>query len=416
MSASILANLLRENPIAITGMGCVSAAGNSVEQLWDAAIAGESLAAWRDFGPEHRSKFAVCSAPELKTSITDLNPVRKMDRVVQLAWPSAHQAWRQARLDEMISTERIGIVVGSSRGPLNKTREAFERMGRRQLMPSSGVDTTFAALSGALAQAFKLRGPGATISATCASAAFAIGYAAEQILLGNADVMLVGGAEAIQPVLLEQLQSAGVLGSGDDAAQICRPFDATRSGIVLGEGSAFLVLESALSVTRRGVTPLAQLSGWSGRLNDCGRTGLNEDGSGLVNVMRGAMNVARISAEKIGYINAHGTATRMNDIAEAQAIKVFFGARASSVPCTSTKPVTGHCLGATPALEAIIAIEALRRQAIPPTANFNQPDPCCPVNAKPVISEPAKFSSAMSNSLGFWGYHASLIFSASNSK
>jgi 3-oxoacyl-[acyl-carrier-protein] synthase II len=411
MSASILANLLRENPIAITGMGCVSAAGNSVEDLWDAAIAGESLAAWRDFGPEHQSKFAVCSAPDLKASGAEMNPVRKMDRVVQLAWPAAQQAWRQARLDEINSTERIGIVVGSSRGPLNKTREAFERMGQRQLMPSSGVDTTFAALSGALAQAFKLRGPGATISATCASAAFAIGYAAEQILLENADVMLVGGAEALHPVLLEQLQSAGVLGSGDDAARICRPFDATRTGIVLGEGSAFLVLESASSTSRLGVTPLAQLSGWSARLDDCGRTGLNENGSGLVNVMSGAVDVAGITPEQIGYINAHGTATRMNDIAEAQAVKKFFGLRVSTIPCTSTKPVTGHCLGATPALEAIITIEALRRQAIPPTANFNQPDPCCAVNAQPVLSGLPQFSSAMSNSLGFWGYHASLIFS-----
>jgi 3-oxoacyl-(acyl-carrier-protein) synthase len=132
--------------------------------------------------------------------------------------------------------------------------------------------------------------------------------------------------------------------------------------------------------------------------------------------MREALDLANLRPEQIGYINAHGTGTRLNDTAEAQAIKKLFGAHSATLPCTSTKPVTGHCLGATAALEAIITIEALRRQKIPPTANYSQPDPCCPTNAQPVLSKPVQFSSAMSNSLGFWGHHASIIFSSPFSK
>jgi 3-oxoacyl-(acyl-carrier-protein) synthase len=202
-----------------------------------------------------------------------------------------------------------------------------------------------------------------------------------------------------------------VLGFHDEARQACRPFDATRNGTVAGEGSAFLILESARTAAARGVAPCARLSGWAFNSDDCGRAGVREDGSGLLQVMQQALRIAGLPAEEIDYINAHGTGTRMNDAGEARGVKALLGDRVTTVPCSSTKPVTGHCLGATPALEAVLCVEALRRQQIPPTANCLQPDPLCPINPLPMKAQPARLRNVMSNSLGFWGFHAALIFS-----
>jgi 3-oxoacyl-(acyl-carrier-protein) synthase len=413
MNSSILTNLLRDNPIVVTGMGSFSAAGDSVNALWEAAVAGRGLAAWREFDFESENlRFAVCNAPELDVTQPQMHPVRKMDRCVQIAWLAANQAWAQAQLADAYPMTRVGVIVASSRGPFSKRNESFKSVGRHKYPPSLSANSTFASLGGALGQAFKIRGLGATVSATCASAAFAIGLAAEQILLGKADAMLVGGTEApLQSAILAQLHSAGVTGFHEDAPQTCRPFDVTRNGLVLGEGSAFLVLESARAAAARKADILARLAGWGLSLDNSGRTGVNEDGSGLLQVMEEALRLADFDAGKIDYINAHGTGTKINDRAEAHAVKTFFGDRAATLPCSSTKPVTGHCLGATPALEAIISIEAMHHQMVPPTANCSQPDPDCPINAQPLVAKPARVDNVMSNSIGFWGYHGSLIFS-----
>jgi 3-oxoacyl-(acyl-carrier-protein) synthase len=415
MSTALLANLLSDNPVGITGMGSFSAGGVSVESLWQAAIAGKSLAVERQFRREMENtldRFAVCAAPMPEISPNELNWLRKTDRCVQMAWQASSQAWSQARLDEAYPEGRIGVIVGSSRGPFNKRNEALPANRRHRFPPSLAPNTSFGSLSGALAQAFKLKGPGMTLSATCASSAFAIALAAEQILLGKVDAVLVGGTEApLQHAILLQLQSAGVLAAHPDAAQACRPFDAARNGLVPGEGSAFLVLESMHSAQKRGAVPLARLAGWHVSLDNTGRTGMDDGGDSLLRVMELALNTARYTPENIDYINTHGTGTKLNDETEAQAVAKLLGSRALKVPCSSTKPITGHCLGATSALEAVICLEALRRQIVPPTANCTRQDPLCPINAQPLTAAPAKISTVMSNSLGFWGYHASLIFS-----
>ena len=413
MNPSILTRLLRDDPIAVTGMGSFCAAGDSVDALWKAVVAGKGIAAWREFDFESENlRFAVCSAPELDITHPQMHPVRKMDRCVQMAWLAANQAWAQAQLAGAYPMTGVGIIVASSRGPVSKHRESFQFVGRSNYPPSLAANSAFASPSGALGQAFKINGLGMTVSATCASAAFAIGLAAEQILLGKADAVLVGGTEApLQSAILAQLNAADVIGSHDDARQTCRPFDVTRNGIILGEGSGFLVLESARAASARKAKIFAHLAGWGLSLDSAGRTGMNKDGSGLLQVMEEALRLADFDAEKIDCINAHGTGTKMNDAAEASAVKKLFGNRAATVPCSSTKPITGHCLGATPALEAIISIEAMRRQMIPPTANCLQPDPLCPINPQPLAAKPANIFTIMSNSIGFWGCHASLIFS-----
>lgn len=412
----LVARMLHENPVVVTGMGAISSAGDSVEALWNKAIAGHGLAAWHNLDEDEvQSRFAVCRAPDVNVSRPELRPVRKLDRSVQMAWLAASQAMEHAGLANAYAPERIGIMVGSSRGPLGKRLESLRR-GTGKIMPSLASDSTFGTLAGALAQSFGIRGPGAAISATCASGAFAIGLGAEQILMGRADAMLVGGTEApLAPALLEQLQATGVVGFHEQADQTCRPFDISRNGIVVGEGSGVIVIESARAAVARGAKPLARLAGWALALDNSGRTGVDREGSELLQTMGQALEMAGLRASDINYINAHGTGTRLNDAAEARAVCTLLGNNASIVPCSSTKPVTGHCLGATPALEAILCIGALSHQMVPPTANCRSQDPGCAINVQPLVARSAPLSVTMSNSLGFWGYHASLIFSEDRS-
>jgi 3-oxoacyl-(acyl-carrier-protein) synthase len=406
-----LAKLLQDNPLAITGMGCFSAAGDSVDALWQSAITGRTPAAWRHFPMPGRppQRFAVCNAPPVDVSLAEFRAVRKADRCTQMALHAASQAWKQAALNGAYAPERVGVMVGTSRGPLEKMAESFDRLNHGTVLPTLSAQSSLGSISGTLAQCFGVKGPGAVISATCASAAFAIGFAAEQILLGKADAMLVGGTEApLHAAILAQLQASGVLGSHEDATRTCRPFDVTRNGMTPGEGAGFLVLERF--GVRRGSTPLAKLAGWSMSIESTGRTGMPEDGSSIVRAMREALELAQLSPREIGYVKAHGSGTVMNDFAEAAALGRLFGER--GVPCSSTKPVTGHCLGATPALGAILCIQALRHQKLPPAINCAQPDPQCPVQLVTPETQPRPFTSVLSNSIGFWGYHASLVFQA----
>jgi 3-oxoacyl-(acyl-carrier-protein) synthase len=402
MTSSILASLLQENPIVVTGMGCYSVASGSVDALWRAALAGRGLASWREFLiAGHPQRFTVCSAPPLDVTTPELRSARKADRCAQMALHAATQAWHQAALTNAYPPERVAAIVGSSRGPLGKMEESFERLPRGDMLPTLSAQSSLGSLSGMLAQQFGLKGPGSVISATCASAAFAVGFAAEQILLGKADAVLVGGAEApLHALILAQLQSAGVLGSHDDATQACRPFDATRNGMALGEGSGFLILESARLAACRGARPLARLAGWSMSTDSSGRAGMHEDGSSIVHAMQQALELAQLSPEHIGYVHAHGSGTVLNDFAEASALNKLFGPH--GVPCSSTKPVTGHCLGATPALGAILCIEALRQRQLPPAVNCAHPDPKCPVRLVTPRAQLPASTSVLCNSIGFW--------------
>jgi len=411
MNQSPLATLLRDNPIVVTGLGAYSAAGDSVEALWRAAIAGQSPAAWREFSVagQPSQRFAVCSAPPLEVSGPEMRFARKADRCTRMALHAANLAWQQAAINGVYVPERRGIILGSSRGPIGKMEESFTGLQRGDVMPTMSAHSSMGSVSGTLAQFFGLKGPGTVISATCASAAFAIGIAAEQILLGTADVMLVGGAEApLHAVILAQLQASGVLGSHEEPAKTCRPFDATRNGMVLGEGSAFLVLERLGA--RQNVKPLAKLAGWSMTTESSGRTGMQEDGSSIVNSMQRALELAQLSPNEIGYVHTHGSGTVLNDFAEAAALSRLFGER--GIPCSSTKPVTGHCLGATSALGAVLCIEALRHQKLPPAVNCADLDPLCPVQLVTPETQPKSFTTILSNAIGFWGYHSSLIFQA----
>jgi 3-oxoacyl-(acyl-carrier-protein) synthase len=404
----VIPALLQQNPIVVSGLGVFSAAGANVDELWRSVLAGCSPATWQEFGKE---PIAVCAAPALNLRSPEFRRVHKMDRSVHLAVAAARQAWEDADLSaSRPAPTRLGIIVGTSRGPAGKWDESLRQLDQGRMLPSLAANSTLACLSGVLSVIFQAQGPSFTVSATCASSAHAIALAAQQILLGAADVMLVGGTEAsLHAGIVRQLHTAGVLGFHEDPARTCRPFAADRNGTVLGEGAGFLVLESARCARERNARVLARLAGWALGSEGHQRTGIREDASGLFQVMTDALQMSGMAADEIGYVNAHGTGTPLNDRQEARALQRAFP---GGVPCSSTKPVIGHCMGAGAAIEAVISILALQNGVLPPTAHCLPLDPECALDV--VHSEPRRCGvrAVVSNSSGFWGNNASLVFAA----
>jgi 3-oxoacyl-(acyl-carrier-protein) synthase len=400
----------RPNPtrsIAVTGLGAFCAAGTNPDALWNSVLAGKSFAARETF--EDERSHAVCRAPAIGRPLPKL--LRNADRAAHLAYAAASQALEQAGVEPAANPDRIGLAIGSSRGPAEKLESAFEQSRRARCKPTALVSASFGSLAGSLAQSLGIQGPTCTLSATCASAAMAIGWAADQILLGKADLMLAGGSDApLTASLLNQLSAAGITEHHKDAAQICRPFAADRTGIVPGEGAGFLLLENLTHAIERGARPLAVLSGWSGGMDTAGRSDIDPHGTGLARTIQTCLADAAIRPADIDHINTHGTGTRQNDLGESRAIETVFG---TETPCVSTKPVTGHCMGATPALEAVVCIQALRHQTLPPAIHSMPRDPLCKIRLD-ANSRPANLAHILSNSSGLWGSHACLVFSIAN--
>ncbi len=361
----MIQRLLTADPVAVTGTGCVSCAGQGVAALWQAVQAGRAAGKWAEMGSH--SQMAVAAAGDLPA-----HPMKgKVDRSVLMALLAAAEAWAEAGAAG-IDPQDISVVAGTSRGPheiWNATAAAVES-GKR-LLPRLVTAGTVAALSGAVARQINAQGQGATVSATCASGAAAIGMAADLLLLGRARMVIAGGADApLNPGILRGMDSAGVIGHHGDPGLSCRPFDRARNGMLPGEGAAFLVMERLSSARARGAKVLGLLSGWSMATEGEGRSGVCADGHTLGRVLQSSLATAGLAAGEIDYINAHGTGTPLNDEAEAAALVRTF---ASPPPVSSTKAVTGHCLGASPALEAVICLQALRHQWLPGSVNTLDP-------------------------------------------
>lgn len=398
--------------VVITGMGVCTAAGASLDELWQNVLAGHSPAAWRVMAD--RSQIAVCAVQELPLRPPGAPHLCHLDRSVLLAQSAAAHAWHDAGLDVgKPDPERLGIMCGTSRGPHESFAQSMIELASGRMRPRLAPNSTIATLSGALSATFGAQGPCMTISATCASSAAAIALGAQQILLGTADVVLAGGAEApLTDVILAQLQSARVVGSSDDPKRTCRPFDRSRNGTILGEGASFLVLEALETAQARGARVLARLAGWAVGSESGERTAASENGEGLCRAMRQALVLAALPASAIGYINLHGTGTILNDRIEPRAIERLFGSHFASVPCSSTKPVTGHCMGAGAAIEAVITVLALRSGSLPPTINCLEKDPECRLDLITLAPRARSIDAALSTSSGFWGVNAALVFTA----
>ena len=396
MNPERLHQLLRADPIVVTGLGVHCAAGVNVDALWRSVVAGVSPVDEIDQG----GLFIASVAEDVDCLIDQrLKAGRRTDRSVQLALSAAVEAVDQAGLRD----EKMAVIAGTSRGPQGQWEVAKADLdaGRRP-RPTMAATGTVACLSGLLAQQLGATGPGFTVSATCASGGNAIALAAQQLLLGEADAVLAGGSDApVNALVLRGMESAGMLGTA------CRPFDVRRDGLVVGEGAGFLVLELQSHARRRGAEVLARLEGWATGVSTHGRTGIREDGAGLVDVLGRSLEMAGLQPDEIDYVNAHGTATELNDRVEATIFRQFFEA---GVPVSSTKGVTGHCLGATPALEAIIGVMALRGGRLPATVGLEEVDPgCSGVDLIMGEAREACVRHVVSDSIGFWGYHACLI-------
>lgn len=380
-----------------------------MSELWQVVLRDESPADWlpAELSPVGQKFAGIRASNPPLTRLT-----RKMDRSAQLAHAAATEAWHAAQLDtQPVTPERIGIFVGTSRGAVGKLAEACAGDWKSPARPSDAAHCSLANVSGMLSLAFPAHGPALTVSATCASGAAAVALAAEQILLGTVDVALAGGAEApLNPLVVAQLHAAGILGHDADPRLTCKPFDSARNGIVLGEGAGFLVLESLASAQRRGAKALARLAGWSLAAEGGERVGMDRTGASLSRVMTEALAMADVPPAALGYVNAHGTGTALNDLAEANALRLALGDAAALVPCSSTKAVTGHCLGAAAALEAVIAIQAIREGRLPGTVNCRTLDPEVNLNLLRDNTGPTAIESALSVSAGFWGNQAALVF------
>ncbi|MHC4541184.1 MAG: beta-ketoacyl-ACP synthase II [Planctomycetota bacterium] len=405
--------------VVITGLGCVTALGESVGDFFTALCEGKSgISAIESFDT---SAYPVHFGGEIKdfdvTKYVDHRESKRMDRFTQFAMAAAHQAVADSGLDfskEDIS--RAGVVVGTGIGGIGEIEQQHIRLldkGPGKVSPFCVPRLMANAASGNIAIRYGLRGPNFCVASACASGNNAIGEAFANIVCGRSDIMITGGAEAaLTPVGLASFCAARSLSlRNDDPQAASRPFDKDRDGFVLAEGGGVLVLEEESHARKRGAKIYAELLGYSATDDGYHITAPLPDGAGAASAMKAALADAGLAPEKIGYINAHGTGTELNDCAESSAIKYVFGEHAYKIPVSSTKSSIGHLLGASGAVELIVCVEAINEAAIPPTINLENPDERCDLKMDyvPLQARQAKVNYALNNSFGFGGHDACLV-------
>jgi 3-oxoacyl-[acyl-carrier-protein] synthase II len=393
--------------------------GNNVRETWDAILAGKSGAAMITHfdASRHKTRFAAEVKGFDPVALFGAREARKMDRFTQFANTVALEAMEQAGLvvDDS-NRDRIGVVIGTGIGGISTLLEQVEVLRERGpervspfLVPMMISDSA----PGMIAIRFGVRGPNMALATACASGNNVIGEAVEMIRRGAADVMIAGASEAaIVPVAMAGLNVMTALSTrNEDPETASRPFDKERDGFLMGEGAGIVILESLESARARGARILCEIRGY-GTTDDAHHISAPaENGAGAAIAMQLALEDANLEGGDIGYINAHGTSTPLNDKSETAAIKTVFGEQAYSIPISSTKSMTGHLLGASGALEAVFCVLAMQDEVLPPTINYRTPDPECDLDYVP--NEPRKASPkhVMSNSFGFGGHNATLIFS-----
>ncbi len=405
--------------VVITGLGSLSPLGNDVATTWQNILAGRS-----GVGPItlfDASDFKCRIGAEVKgfdgAARFGSRDARRMDRCSQFTLAAAQQAVEDARLAITAENrDRIGAVIGTAIGGLGTIYNEIQVLNDRGpnrvspfLIPMMLPDTG----SGLVAIHLGIRGPNMAVVTACATGTNAVGEAAEMIRRGQADVILAGGSEAaIVPIAMAGMAVTNALTSrNDEPTRASRPFDRDRDGFVMGEGSAVIVLESLEHARERDAKILGEVSGY-GSTNDAYHiTAPAENGIGAANCMRAALSDADLQPNEIGYINAHGTSTPLNDKSETAAIKTTFGEQAYNIPVSSTKSMTGHLLGATGALEALFCVKTLQEDMLPPTINYEIEDVDCDLDYVPNSARKAHVDHVMSNSFGFGGHNATIIIS-----
>ncbi|MEJ2482952.1 MAG: beta-ketoacyl-ACP synthase II [Gemmatimonadota bacterium] len=404
--------------VVVTGLGLVTPVGLDVESSWAALLAGESGAA--PITQFDASDFPVRFACEVKDFDPELymerKEARRSDRFLQFAMATAAQAVEQAELEramESIAPERVGVSVGSGIGGLSTLEDQHTKLlerGPGRVSPFFIPMFIGDMAAGMISMRYGAQGPNyATVSA-CASSAHAVGAALRAIRVGEADVMIAGGTEAtVTPLCMAGFASMKALSERNDSPETAsRPFDATRDGFVLGEGSAMLVLETLEHARSRGAPIIAELAGFGQSADAYHMTAPSPGGAGAQIAMRAAMRDGDLTADDVDYVNAHGTSTPANDATETAALKSVLGSRAADVHISSTKSMTGHTLGAAGALEAAISALVCQRGRVPPTINYETPDPECDLDYTVSGTVDTEVRAALTNSFGFGGHNVCL--------
>ncbi|MEM8563357.1 MAG: beta-ketoacyl-ACP synthase II [Pseudomonadota bacterium] len=408
--------------VVVTGMGMLSPLGNTVEDSWQNILAGKSGVSTIDTFDV--SAFATQFSANVKDfDISEYLPAkdaRKMDQFVQYGMAAGIQALRDSGLE--ISEEmapRVGCSIGSGIGgigQIEKNAEIIKQSGPRRISPFFVPGSIINMISGNLSVMFNLQGPNLAMVTACTSGTHNIGLGAKLIAAGDADVMLVGGAEmATTPVGLGGFAAARALSTrNDDPQGASRPWDKDRDGFVLGDGAGVLLLEEYEMAKKRGASIYAEVLGFGMSGDAHHMTSPPEDGRGAAASMRNAIADADVAVDRIDYINAHGTSTHVGDLAESRAVETVLGDAADKVAVSSTKSMIGHLLGAAGAVEAIFAILSLRDQVAPPTINLHNVDEGCNLNYVPNTAQERTVDCVISNSFGFGGTNGSLLFSPVN--
>jgi len=404
--------------VVVTGLGMVSPLGNDVETSWANLVAGESGAA--PIEQFDASEFPVHFAAELKdfdpTVWIDRKQARRMDRFAQMVVSAARQAEADSKLDIAKESERVGASIATGIGGLGAFQDCYQTLidrGPDRVNPFSIPAIIPNMGAGWVSMELGTRGPLSSQCTACAASNMAIGEGADAIRLGRADVMLCGGTEA-------GITRVGIAGFGamralsrrnDDPKRASRPFDAERDGFVMGEAGAVVVLEELEHARARGAKVYAELIGYGVSSDANHITEPDPSGTNPARAMRMALADASVDPSRVGYINAHGTSTPLGDASETRVIKLAVGEEnARKVPISSTKGATGHCLGAAGAVEAIFTVLATERGVLPPTINYEFEDPTCDLDYIPNESRESPIEIGVSNSFGFGGHNACVVF------
>jgi 3-oxoacyl-[acyl-carrier-protein] synthase II len=397
-------------------LGAVTPLGNDARTTWKAALAGESGIDWiRSFDA---SEYPVRIAAEVKdfdpSTVASPKEVRKLDRNVLLSLAAGTEAVADAGLDGTYDPARIGILFGTAIGGflgIMEQADVLRERGPTRVTPTFIPSVLPDAASGQLAISLGYRGPNYAPVSACATGSHAVGEAAELVRRGDADAVLAGGAEAcMHPLILAGFCAMrGLVAEEEHPPRASRPFDATRAGFVMGEGACVLVMEELEAARRRGATVYAEVLGY-GASNDAHHMAQPDPESiGVAEMMRSALARAGVEPERVGYINAHGTSTPLGDLAETKAIKDVFGDHAYDLAVSSTKSVTGHCFGAAGAIEAMMCVLAIHEGVLPPTINYEHPDPDCDLDYVPNDARPAQIDVALSNAMGLGGHNGCVL-------
>ena len=407
----------QKHRVVITGIGLITPLGHNVHDTWEAIVAGKSGAGeWTLLERGDHQLKVICEVKDFDPAAAiGKKRARRRDRVQQFATVAAEEAMEQSGLivtDD--NRDDIGIILGTGVGGIRtviQQEHVRQEKGLRRLSPFGITMIMPNGSSGLLAIDYGLQGPNTTITTACASGNDAIGHAFRAIQYGEMDVVMTGGTEAI-------ITHVGIGGfevaraTSGKTEKTPQPFDKNRDGLVVGEGAAILIMESLEHAQARGATILAELAGYGQTADAHHITAPSAGGLGAAKAMRKALADAGLQPEDVDYVSAHGTATPMNDGTETAAIKTALGDHAYKIPVSSTKSMTGHIMAATGAIETVFCVLAIRDQVVPPTINYETPDPECDLDYVPNQSRPHPVRVCMNNAFGFGGHNAVLIIKA----